>query len=84
MGVENMKIEVDCEPDHLKEQTPHRLQFNNRSVEVVDVLDRWLGADHGYFKVRGEDNATYILRHDVASGRWELVMFDRERRSSAG
>lgn len=79
-----MKIEVDCEPDKLQEPMPHRLRFDNRSVEIVDILDRWLAADHGYFKVRGEDNATYILRHDVGSGSWELVMFVRDHRSAAG
>jgi hypothetical protein len=44
---------------------------------VIDVLDRWLAPDHRYFKVDGDDGCRYILRHDVASGGWELTMFER-------
>lgn len=37
---------------------------------------RWLAPDHRYFKLRVQDGATYILRHDVISAAWELVLFD--------
>ncbi|MFQ5617447.1 MAG: hypothetical protein ACE5FR_00610 [Rhodospirillales bacterium] len=43
---------------------------------MKDVIDRWLTPDHRYFKVRGDDGAVYILRHDVKAGRWELTMSD--------
>lgn len=72
-----MKIRVECSPDHLGEDTPRQLQFDDRRIEVIDVVDRWLAPDHRYFKVKGGDDATYILRHDVASGAWELVLFER-------
>jgi hypothetical protein len=39
------------------------------------VLDRWLAPDHRYFKLRGSDRAEYNLRHDVASGVWELILY---------
>jgi hypothetical protein len=42
----------------------------------VEVLDRWLAPDHRYFKVRGDDSAVYILRHDEGAGEWEMTMFD--------
>jgi hypothetical protein len=44
---------------------------------VIAVLDQWLAPDHRYFKVQGDDGDTYLLRHDVRSGRWELTMFKR-------
>jgi hypothetical protein len=34
-------------------------------------------ADHRYFKVRGDDKALYIIRHETATDTWELTMFDR-------
>ena len=46
---------------------------------MVEVIDRWLAPDHRYFKVVGDDRATYILRHDVATARWELTLFERRR-----
>lgn len=44
-------------------------------IAVVRVLDRWLSPDHRYFKVLGDDGATYILRHDTRFQRWELTLY---------
>jgi hypothetical protein len=79
-----MKIEVECEAGHRGEATPHRLAFDHRSVAVVEVIDRWLAPEHRYFKVKGEDGAIYILRHDVPADRWQLVLFERERTREEG
>ncbi len=74
-----MRIHVECYAGYQGEETPRRLSFDHRVVEVIDVIDRWLAPDHRYFKVKAEDGATYILRHDVDSGVWQLVMFDAGR-----
>jgi hypothetical protein len=55
----------------------------DRVVEVREVVDRWLAPEHRYFKVTGDDDATYILRHDVLYDRWELTMFERASRRAA-
>ena len=70
-------IRVDCYAGHRGEQTPRRFFLGERPVEVVQVLDQWLAPDHRYFKVEGADRAIYILRHDTATGRWSLVMYDK-------
>ena len=73
----SVKVCVECSPDQLGEDTPRQLRFDDRRVEVIDIIDRWLAPDHRYFKLKGRDAATYILHHDVASGTWELVLFER-------
>jgi hypothetical protein len=75
-----MHVQVECYAGHRSEETPRRLRLNGRSVGLVEVLDCWLGIDHRYFKMRGADGATYILRHDCASGRWELTMYEAPSR----
>jgi hypothetical protein len=70
-----MLVQVECYAGHRGEETPRRVRLDGRTVGLVEVLDCWLGVDHRYFKVRGDDGATYILRHDTASGRWELTMY---------
>jgi hypothetical protein len=70
-----MIVKVTCEPGHRGEATPRRLSFERRTAELTLVLDRWLGTDHRYFKMRGEDGAIYILRHDIARDCWELTMY---------
>jgi hypothetical protein len=73
--VRRMLVRVECHAGHRGEETPRRLSFDKRSVGLVEVLDCWLGVDHRYFKMLGDDGATYILRHDTARGRWELTMY---------
>jgi hypothetical protein len=73
----DLSVDVDCYAGNRGEETPRRFTIGDRSVQVVSVLDRWLAPDHRYFKVRGDDGATYILRHDPVLDRWELTMFDR-------
>ena len=73
----SIMIDVECYAGHRGEQTPRRFHLGERAVEATEVLDQWLAPDHRYFKVRGGEGATYLLRHDVVSGRWELIMYER-------
>ncbi len=73
-----MDLEVECHAGYRGEETPRRIELGSRRVEVVDVIDRWYGPDHRYFKLRGDDGAIYLLRHDEAADRWELTMFERD------
>jgi hypothetical protein len=75
-----MLVQVECYAGQRGEETPRRLRLDGRSVELVEVLDCWLGVDHRYFKLRGDDGAVYILRHDTARGRWEMTMYQAPRR----
>lgn len=77
MDRSDLAVRVECYAGHRGEETPRRFHLGTRAVEIIDVLDRWLSPDHRYFKVRGDDGANYILRHDVATDRWELTLFDR-------
>jgi hypothetical protein len=68
-------VKVLCHAGHRGEETPRRLGLDGREVELVEVLDCWLGPDHRYFKMGGDDGATYLLRHDTARDLWELTMY---------
>ena len=71
-----MDVKVDCYAGYRGEETPRRFEIGGRPVEVVEVVDRWFGPDHRYFKVRGDDGALYLLRYDDPTDRWELEMLD--------
>jgi hypothetical protein len=77
-----MRVRVESSPGHGGDAVPRRFFLGERAVDVVGVLDRWLSLDHSYFKVAGADGATYILRHDAASGDWMLVLFQSASRPS--
>jgi hypothetical protein len=68
---------VECTAGHGGEAVPRRFGFGTRAIAVAEVVDQWLAADHRYFKLRGEDGASYILRDDVTAGHWDLALYDR-------
>lgn len=78
MSTHNRGIRVQCYAGYRGEETPRAFFLGEREVIVVEVLDRWMGPDHRYFKCRGSDGDIYILRHDTAADRWELTMFARD------
>ncbi|MBI4792696.1 MAG: hypothetical protein HY789_08235 [Deltaproteobacteria bacterium] len=80
-------ISVDCYAGYRGEETPRRFLLQERKIEVVEVVDRWLAPDHRYFKVRGDDGSIYIIRHDVVRDQWQLTLFARagqERQGAEG
>ena len=70
-----MEINVECYSGYRGEQTPRRIRFAHRDVKVCDVIDCWLSPDHRYFKLRGDDGAVYIIRHDTIRSVWELTSY---------
>jgi len=72
-----MMIRVLCYEGYTGEETPRAFYLGERLVEVAEILDRWRGEDHEYFKLAARDGSRYILRRDRDSGEWELTLFTR-------
>lgn len=70
-----MRIEVDAVPGAAAAREPRSFLLGSRRVGVIEIVDRWLSPAHSYFKVRTDDGALYILRHDLPSGQWEMTLF---------
>ena len=71
-----MKIMVECYSGYRGQESPRRLILGERRVEVREILDRWIGEDHRYFKVEGDDGCLYMIRYGEAEDSWELVSFE--------
>jgi hypothetical protein len=70
-----LTVGVECYAGHRNEQTPRTLILADRRIPVAEVLDAWLAPDYRYFKLKGSDGHTYLVRHDERSNTWELTMF---------
>jgi len=79
-----MKISVQCYAGYRGEEEPRAFALGERRLGVEEILDRWLGPDHRYFKVSADDGCAYILRHDTASDTWELAALAGPERRAAG
>ena len=78
-GEDYMKITVRCYSGHRVDETPRSIQFDALVVEVKEVQDQWIGTDHRYFKIRGDDDATYIIRQDTITYDWELTYYQQAK-----
>lgn len=67
-------VRVECYAGYRGEETPRRFYLDGRCIEVVEISDRWLGPDHRYFKVTGDDGQGYVLRHDSQTLQWTLAV----------
>jgi hypothetical protein len=51
--------------------------MGTRRLDVLEILDRWAGTDHRYFKVVASDADIYVLRHDERADEWSLAAYRR-------
>ena len=79
MSDRGLQISVTCYAGYRGEETPRWLKLGERRIEVREIIDRWLDPQHRYFKLRGDDGGTYLVRHDVAADMWELTLYDSGR-----
>ena len=75
MGEKPLSVKVECYEGYMGEETPRSFYIGNRKIEVLEIIDRWLAPDHRYFKLIGDDEATYIIRHDSILKTWELTFY---------
>jgi hypothetical protein len=70
-----MQIKVECYAGYRGEETPKVIYFQSRKLAVKEILDRWLDPDYRYFKILGDDEGIYIIRHNLDSWIWELIFY---------
>ena len=70
-----MQIRVECYAGYRGEEAPRRFWLGSRKIEVQEIKDRWLAPNHRYFKIIGDDDAVYILRHNSKSWDWDLTFY---------
>jgi len=70
-----MQMRVDCYAGYRGEQEPQAFWLGERRVAVVEILDRWIGPDYRYFRVKADDGHLYVLRRDDAKDEWTLGAF---------
>lgn len=70
-----MDVSVETRNTASGDVEPVSFSIGTRLLQVDQVLDRWPGPDHSYFKVAASDGALYILRHASDTREWEMHWF---------
>ena len=72
-----MEMRVECYAGYRGEQEPCSFWLGERHLAVLEILDRWVGPDYRYFRVKADDGHLYVLRRDDAKDEWTLGAFTR-------
>lgn len=75
-----MTLQVECYSGHRAEERPLRFRSCSKvspTFQVMEILDQWYGIDYRCFRVRADDENTYVLRHNEMTDEWILDSFRR-------
>jgi hypothetical protein len=70
-------------PGNGGEPQPRVFYLGARRLPVVAILGSWLEASHRCYKVSVGDGRHFVLRHEPATGQWELAAVYRAGHPSA-
>lgn len=71
------KIDVETYSGYKGAERPSTFIWKKRRFVCDEILDRWYGEDHEYFKVKTKDGHTYLLRYDRRNDFWEISSFTK-------
>lgn len=66
-------IRVSAYSGYKANERPLAFYLDDRRYAVADVVDRWYGVEHDYFKVLADDGKIYLLRWQRVLDLWFLV-----------
>ena len=70
-----MDVSVQSYAGYRAEERPRSFTLGGHAYEVREILDRWFGPDHSYFKILADDGNTYVLRYDLNADVWTLEVY---------
>jgi hypothetical protein len=68
-----VNIEVVAYSGYKANERPLYFFLERKKVCVVDVLDRWYGEEHDYYKILADDGKIYLMRWHRLQDLWFLV-----------
>lgn len=71
-----ISIVVEAYSGYKADERPVAMRLGGRRIAVREILDRWYGEDHAYFKLAAEDGTVYIIRQDRCADTWELILME--------
>ena len=77
----SVTLRVQCYSERERDNCdPVRFELSGQEYFIEELVDRWRGSSHTYFKVRADDGNLYILsREESREGQWRLESFRRVR-----
>ena len=72
------EIKVVAYSGYKANERPLRLLIDDKDLEVEQIIDRWYGVDHDYFKCLANDGQVYLLKWHRLHDQWFLLPGPRQ------
>ena len=66
------KVAVIAYSGYKANERPLSFILDSRKMKVTNIIDRWCGEEHDYFKVIADDGKAYLLRWHRTLDSWSL------------
>jgi hypothetical protein len=73
MSEKPFQVEVSCYSGYRYGERPISFKLLEKTFIVQEILDRWVGEDHLYFKVLADDQRIYLLKYVHDQDQWFLT-----------
>lgn len=67
------KVDVIAYAGYKANERPLYFIMDRKKLEVKEIIDRWYGMEHDYFKVLANDGKVYLLRWHRILDIWILM-----------
>ena len=68
----SQQVEVTAYSGYKANERPLHFILDQKKLEVQEIVDRWFGVEHDYFKVRADDGGQYLLKWHRSSDSWYI------------
>ncbi len=75
-------VQVECHAGYKAGEYPVCFYWENIRFEIREILDRWYQGESNpgfpaanYFKVITTDQKTFILKNEISTDRWFILIF---------
>jgi len=72
-----MSLRVESDAGYRGEREPVAFWLGGRRLGVRAIVDRWFAPRRRWFRIDADDEQLYVLRHDEATGEWDLAALTR-------
>ncbi len=66
------KIDVVTYSGYKANERPLSFKFKGKKLNVLEIINRWYGQEHDYFKIKASDNRIYILKWHRTLDFWSI------------
>jgi len=66
-------IAVTCYAGYKANERPLSFCAGGETLQVKQIVKRWFGEDHDYFRVLADDGEVYLLKWNRNLDRWSLA-----------